>query len=188
MIERMTVLSRWLVAGVLTLGAVAAPVAADEGRPLIREVRFGVLAHDIPGIWSGFRLETTAPDVNGEIHFRPSVALFGGTLRPVLGGTANFNGGTSKVYVDARWEIEARNGFFFGLGLGIAAHNGWNDATSLDHKALGARALLHFPFEIGYRFQERHSISVYFEHFSNGYSHKYNEGIDGLGMRYGYRF
>ena len=79
-------------------------------------------------------------------------------------------------------------GLWFGLGVGIGFHNGWTDATSLDHKALGSRALLHFPFEIGYRFDQHHSLSVYFEHFSNGYTRKYNEGIDGLGLRYGYRF
>ncbi|HRK19514.1 MAG TPA: acyloxyacyl hydrolase [Hyphomicrobiaceae bacterium] len=155
---------------------------------LIREVRIGVLAHDVPGLWSGFRLETTAPDLNAEVIFTPSLSFFGGVIRPAVGGTWNTNGGTSKAYLDARWQFEAQNGVFFGVGIGVAVHDGVRDISSPDHKALGARALLHFPLEIGYRFDRHHSVSLYFEHFSNGYTNRYNEGIDGLGARYGYKF
>ena len=177
---------RHVLAGLLALVSFGGLASAEA--PYVRELRLGVLAHDVPGIWSGFRLETTTPDLNGEVVLRPALPLFGGAVRPVIGGTVNFAGGTSKGYLDARWEYETKGGLWFGLGLGIAAHNGWNDATSVDHKALGSRVLLHFPFEIGYRFDPHHSLSIYFEHYSNGYSHKYNEGIDGIGLRYGYRF
>lgn len=155
---------------------------------LIREVRIGVLAHDVPGLWSGFRLETAAPDLNAEVILTPSLSLFGGEIRPAVGGTWNTDGGTSKAYLDARWQYEARNGFFVGVGIGVAVHDGVRDISSPDHKALGGRVLLHFPLEIGYRFDGHNSVSFYFEHFSNGYTNTYNEGIDGLGVRYGYKF
>jgi hypothetical protein len=31
-------------------------------------------------------------------------------------------------------------------------------------------------------------VSVYFEHTSNAYTEKFNEGLDRIGVRYGYRF
>jgi hypothetical protein len=62
------------------------------------------------------------------------------------------------------------------------------DLEDWDRKALGSRVLFHFPAEIGYRFDERNSLSVYFEHTSNGYTVHPNEGLDRLGIRYGYRF
>jgi hypothetical protein len=47
---------------------------------------------------------------------------------------------------------------------------------------------LHIPFELGYRFDERQSMSVYFEHMSNGNLADHNEALDSIGIRYGYRF
>jgi hypothetical protein len=55
-------------------------------------------------------------------------------------------------------------------------------------KALGSRVLFHIPVEIGLRFDDHNSLSVYFEHTSNGYTQDFNEGLDRLGVRYGYRF
>ncbi len=177
-----------LVARLSAICALAAPVLAQPTRPLINEIRFGMLAHDVPGLWSGWRIETEKPDVNGEVILSPSLAFLGGTVRPALGGTWNFNGGTSKAYADARWEYQTALGVFFGLGMGLAVHNGYRDPVSLDHKALGSRVLFHFPAELGYRFAGGQTVSIYFEHISNGYTRRSNEGLDGLGVRYGFKF
>ncbi len=147
-----------------------------------------MLAHDVPRLWSGWSIETHRPDLNGEVIFSPSVNFLGGAIRPVLGGSYNSAGGTSKAYVDARWESNLGPGVFFGLGIGAAVHNGTLDPVSLNHKALGSRVLFHFPAEVGYRFEGGHSLSVYFEHNSNGYTQKSNEGLDDLGVRYGFKF
>ena len=116
------------------------------------------------------------------------VPFLGGTLRPAIGASVNTAGYTSKAYLDARWEIDLRYGIFFGLGLGAAVHDGKLEAALPDHKALGSRVLFHIPVEIGYRFDERNSISVYFEHMSNGNFADHNEALDSIGVRYGYRF
>lgn len=168
--------------------SLAAPAIAQQARPLVDEVRLGILAHDVPGLWSGWRIETSRPDFNAELIFSPSVRFLGGTVRPVIGGSYNSGGGTSKAYADARWESNTGLGVFFGLGLGAAVHNGYLDPVSLDHKALGSRVLFHIPAEIGYRFEGGHSLSLYFEHTSNGYTQKSNEGLDDLGIRYGFKF
>lgn len=166
--------------------SVGGPAHAQQV-PLIREYRIGVLAHDVPGLWSGFRLERGI-DANLELILSPSIDFLGGSIRPAIGGSFNFSGGTSKAYLDARWMYEGPSGWFVGLGIGAAVHDGVLDPTEVDRKALGRRVLFHFPLEVGYRVGGHHSVSLYFDHMSNAYTTKYNEGLDTLGVRYGYKF
>ena len=161
--------------------------AQETFAPTRIEIRAGVLAHDVPGLWSGFRLESGV-DINAELLLGPGVAFLGGTVRPVIGGSVNTAGGTSKAYLDARWEFDTSCGIFFGLGVGAAIHDGNLDASDPDRKALGSRVLFHIPIEVGYRFDERRSVSVFFEHMSNGNFADSNEALDSIGVRYGHRF
>ena len=48
--------------------------------------------------------------------------------------------------------------------------------------------LIHVPIELGFRFDQHNSLSIYFEHMSNAGLADANEGMDLLGARYGYRF
>ena len=162
-------------------------IPANAASPFIYEAKFGVLYHDVPHLWSGFRLERGV-DINGELILSPALPFLGGTIRPAIGGTVNTDGYTSKGYIDARWQIELPSRFYFGLGIGAAFHDGRVDPDAPDRKALGSRLLFHIPIELGYRFDDHNSISVYFEHISNGYTRSVNEGLDSLGVRYGYRF
>jgi lipid A 3-O-deacylase len=176
-----------LVAVVCAALASTQAAAQQAAVPLVHELRLGVLVHDMPGLWSGFRLERGA-DINVEALLSPSLPVFGGHLRPAIGASLSTAGQTSRGYVDARWQYETVSGVFLGLGLGAVLHNGTVGPTELDRKALGARVLFHIPFEIGYRFDKHNSLSVYFDHMSNAYTQKYNEGLDSLGVRYGYKF
>lgn len=155
---------------------------------LVREIKAGAVAHDVDGLWSGFSLEREAADLNVEAILSPSVPLLWGVIRPAVGGTVNFNGDTSHAYLDARWEVESPSGIFFAIGLGAAVHDGRIDPDKWDRKALGSRVLFHVPIELGYRFDQHNSLSVYFEHMSNAGLADSNEGMDFLGVRYGYRF
>ena len=53
-----------LLAGVTVL-SIDAPSAVAQS-PYLYEAKFGVLAHDVPNLWSGFRLESGI-DINGEL-------------------------------------------------------------------------------------------------------------------------
>jgi len=156
--------------------------------PLVQELKIGVLAHDVPDLWSGFRAEPNSVDINIEALLFPSVAFLGGTIRPAIGGSISTVGATSTAYIDARWQYETACGIFFGIGLGAAVHDGQLQLEDWDQKALGSRVLFHIPAEVGYRFDEHNSLSAYFEHMSNAYTVSPNEGMDRLGIRYGYRF
>ena len=99
------------------------------------------------------------------------MAFLGGAFRPALGATINFNGDTSKAYLDARWQRDFAGGMFLALGLGVAVHNGSalfdTYIPDPNAKELGRRVLFHPNVEIGYRLDEHRSVSVFFEHISN---------------------
>jgi len=175
------------IAAALAAGMALPQPAAAQTAPSSLELRGGVLAHDVPGLWAGFSLEDGV-DINAELLFGRGIGVLGGTLRPALGVSVNTLGFTSRAYLDARWEIAFESGIFLGLGLGAAVHDGLTDPTEPDRKALGSRVLFHIPIELGLRLDARNSVSVYFEHTSNGNLATYNEGLDAIGVRYGYRF
>lgn len=177
--------SRVTAAFLLTTCGTVQPVFADG---LVSEVKVGVLAHDVPDLWSGFQREEDSFDINAELLLSPSAIFLGGTLRPAAGVSVNTAGDTSFAYLDARWQYDFDGGMFFATGIGAAVHDGDLELEDVDRKALGSRVLLHFPVELGYRIDDHNSLSVYFEHFSNGYTQDANEGMDNLGIRYGYRY
>jgi len=168
----------------IAIGA-SAPAHAADG--ILYEVKGGVLAHDVPDLWSGTRLERGVT-VNGEVAFAPSVDVLWGTIRPAVGGSLATDGGTSYAYADLHWQIGGPAGLFFGIGIGGAVHDGKLGPTAPDQKALGSRVLFHVPIEAGIEFADHYRVSVYFEHVSNGYFASPNEGLDNLGVRFGYRF
>lgn len=172
------------------VGSIGSPHVFAEERKMtawLHEIKFGVLHHDTGGLWSNFRRESGA-DLNLEAIFSPHIQFLGGTIRPALGGSANTVGDTSKLYAGMRWQYEHSSGLFLGIGLGGAIHDGKLHLHHSDRKALGSRVLFHIPVEIGYRFNAKGSLSIFFDHVSNAYLATANEGMDTLGGRLGYRF
>jgi len=177
-----------LVVASLIAGSSAGAAWADD---LLYAVKIGALAHDVPDLWSGFQIEHNAVDINIEAQLAAAWAMpWGGAIRPVIGGSINTRGQTSDGYIDARWQMDCPSGLFFGLGLGAAIHDGeiGGKGSDPDMKWLGSRVLFHIPAEVGYHLDAHNDLSVYFEHMSNAYTQKYNEGMDRIGVRYGYRF
>lgn len=160
----------------------AAPVA-EPAAGLISEVRFGAFAHDVtynrePGV-----------DLNGEILFR-RLDFFDlvGTFRPHLGGMINTAGATSQVYAGLSWTVDLTANLFVEGGVGGAIHTGELEANRADRKGLGSRVLFRVAGTIGWRFDEHHSLSATWGHISNADLADPNEGLDVVGLRYGYRF
>jgi hypothetical protein len=179
------------IAGLATV-CVATGTTGSSAGDVLYAVKLGVLAHDVPDLWSGFQVEQNAADINIEAQFAAAWTLPWGAIRPMIGGTINTRGDTSHAYIDARWQGDCPSGLFFGLGLGAAVHDGAlgpgpNNENS-DKKWLGSRVLFHIPVEIGYHLDAHNDLSVYFEHTSNAYTAEFNEGLDRIGVRYGYRF
>lgn len=182
-----------LAALLIFLLAASSATAADPGQPpepggYFHRVFLGLLAHDVSGLWSGTRKEDGV-DINAEIVFcRPGISVLAGTLRPNLGLSVNSQGDTSKFYGGVLWEINSQQGFFLATGLGAALHNGELDTDDKDKKSLGSRVLFRIPIEVGYQVTERHSLSILFDHVSNAGLASSNEGLDTIGIRFGYSF
>jgi hypothetical protein len=161
----------------------AAPVRAQS---LIYEVRGGVLAHDVPIVAAGHY--ENGVSLNAELAFAPSLPLFGGAIRPVLGGTFTTNQATSWAYLDVRWEWSGSL-LFFGIGVGPSIHTGDSLYYSYpQNKGLGSRILFHVPVEIGLQITPANRVSVYYEHVSNGFLVYPNPGMDNIGLRLAHRF
>ena len=79
-----------------------------------------------------------------------------------------------------------------GLTLGVSFGPGFNDgeihSTSSDRKSLGSNVLFRVAGEIGYQITPRYNVSAYLDHISNGGFAKYNDSINDLGLRFGYKF
>lgn len=67
-------------------------------------------------------------------------------------------------------------------------HDGELRTRRRGKKALGSRVLLRIPIEFGYQLTEHHRLSLMFAHVSNADLADPNQGLDTLGIRYGYWF
>lgn len=173
-------LPAWLAAAVILCGATCQAFPVDE-------LRIGILYHDL-GLWGGSGQEDGI-DFNAELIFSPSAEILGGLLRPNLGFSLNNRGDTSKIYAGGVWEYTGGCGWFIDLGLGLTVHNGETENANPDqNNQLGSPLLFRLSVEPGFTIRERHRISLMFDHISNGYLADPNEGLDTLGIRYGYRF
>jgi hypothetical protein len=164
------------------------PPGTSPGPGIFHGLRLGLLAHDLGGLWSNTRAEGGV-DMNAEIVFRkPHFMLWEGVILPNLGISINSQGDTSKIYGGVVWEFQFRNGLFFNIGTGLAVHDGQLESDDPNKKQLGSRVLFREPIEFGFTFLERHRISILFDHISNAYLASPNEGMDTLGVRYGFQF
>jgi len=67
-------------------------------------------------------------------------------------------------------------------------HNGKTELESNDRKALGCRFLFRGAAGLGWRLTENHNIGLHFDHISNAFLCGENEGMETIGVRYGYQF
>ncbi|MDP3480638.1 MAG: acyloxyacyl hydrolase [Desulfoprunum sp.] len=161
---------------------------AAENKTWVHEVRIGLLDHDTDNLWSGSSREAGV-DVNAELIFTPKYELWHGRIRPNLGLSVNSQGDTSKVYAGGVWQFLWKNGFILDLGAGLAVHDGEiENPEAVDKKKLGSRILLHFAVELGYSLSAHSRVFLMSDHISNGYTADPNEGLDTVGIRYGYLF
>jgi hypothetical protein len=165
------------------------PGPSGEGRTkLIQEVRFGIMAHDVGGLWSGDRKEDGV-DYGAEIVFgRPLGHFWSGVILPNVGFDWHNRGDTSKAYGGLIWHWNNDRRLSFEIGLGAAVHTGERETRDDERKQLGSKLLFRIPIELGYEVAERQRVSLFFEHVSNAWLADENEGMDLLGLRWAYKF
>jgi len=179
--------TRVLAALLLLLGL---PLNASAGDPLfgIHQVRVGVMMHDVSGLLSRNHKEDGF-DSGLELVFDRKIAeLWSGVIRPNLGFTWNNRGETSKAYagVIGRWTFDSP--FSFEFAFGGTVHTGERESRDPDKKELGSKLLFRSSLELGWSVAEHQQISLYYDHISNaGLAHK-NQGMDLVGLRWGWTF
>ncbi len=154
----------------------------------VSEIRGGVLAHD-QGPFSSNKEDGV--DLNLEVLFNsPGFLDLILSPRPHAGITGNTSGDTSQFYIGLGWEWTFFENWFAGLTLGGAAHEGELSTSdgARDKKELGCRILFRGSVDLGYRFRGPHSVMAHFSHISNAKLCDQNDGLENIGLRYGYRF
>jgi lipid A 3-O-deacylase len=158
----------------------------------ITEVLVGVVDHDTGVINTATE---GGVDLTAELRFKPLGGAFFEFLRsprPHLGFNLNDSGNTSAVYTGLTWAWPFGNRYFLGVALGGAVHNGTIETDNRQKKRndneLGCRVLFREAVELGFTFLKRHAISIRFDHLSNANLCDENEGLDTVGLVYGYRF
>lgn len=171
------------------------PASESENRypnPLlgiITQAEIGFAYHDA-GVFG--RHKEPGGDFDGEIRFLPIEWLdFMASPRPHLGIHVNTSGATNQIFTGITWEFWFWDNFFIDPSFGLS----FNDACCLDHgppadsKQLGSHVLFREAVDLGWNFSGPHSVSILLDHVSHGHIlASENEGMDTLGIRYGYRF
>ena len=173
----------------LTAGAGWAADEAGGGTAftdIVSEVRVGVLAHDYGPFSSN---KEDGVDGNLEILFAsPAFLDLVLSPRPHIGGSVNSSGDTSQAYLGLTWEFDVLDAVFIDLTFGGAVHNGNLNDDELGRKDLGCRTLFRGAIGVGYRITPNHNIAIQLDHISNAKLCDRNEGLETVGVRYGYRF
>jgi len=177
--------------------------AGQTASTWLSELRGGVLWHD-PAWLAGGR--ESSVDINGELLFvTPLPRAWAESLspawrwlatpRPHIGFSANTSGRTSFGYLGATWSMALARDVFrpgdairFDVFGGGAVHDGLRNTTLSDRKALGSSVLFRGGGEIGYQFDQRYSVSLFIDHLSNAGLSRKNEGLNTVGLRFGFGF
>ena len=163
---------------------VATPQASND--KIISEIRVGALVHD-EGPFS--HRKESGYDANLEILFTsPDFLGVVWAPRPHIGMSYNSDGDTNQAYLGLTWEWMFFGNYFANFSLGGGYHDGFKETDKLDRKSLGCSILFRESIDIGYRFGGVHSIMAHLDHISNAKLCSTNEGLESVGIRYGYHF
>lgn len=108
--------------------------------------------------------------------------------RPFIGANINTTSDTSAINAGANWDWYFMKRAFASFAFGGALHNGKEATTRLDRKELGSHALFYLALELGYRIDVHNSVALRIDHMSNAKMADNNEGLDSVGIMYGYHF
>jgi len=192
---RRTVTALALLGATLFAWSASAPAAKAD---LIDEAWIGGYAHDISDIGHG--KESNTEDVQLEVDTgQPALLRFLGA--PHLNAVVSFNsaGESDFAAVGLAWDHRLVGPLYASLQFGIGETDGVDTPPSgpagdYDRRhrlLLGSRALFREAAGLNWRVAPRWDIGVQYWHASNGEilgSSKFNEGINDLGLRVGYRF
>ena len=189
-------LALWLFPGVVAAGDLPSQqpilqLAQSEsseptGNGILSELRLGAMAHDVGAFG---RQEEDGINLNVEFMFvSPEFLSAIWSPRPHAGFSVNSSSGTNQAYLGLTWTWEFLGKMFAEASFGGAYHDGETVTNDLKRKSLGCKVLFRESVSLGYNLTEAHNLSLMLDHISSAKLCDPNEGLDTLGLRYGYRF
>lgn len=178
-------------------------MAAGPARAGIDESYIGVMAHNICVTDCKNADKEDGPSLELQLSFdSPSFLHWLGSPTPYIVGSLNTAGDTSFGGVGLDWRFEFADHWAIEPGVGYVVHNGelnnpypsgdpQAQLFSADHVLLGSQDLfrtsLGLTREIG---DGPWEAQLYFSHLSHGQilGEGRNQGMDQLGIRFGYRY
>jgi hypothetical protein len=182
-----------LASSAVGLAALLCAASSPARAEIFDQVWIGGYAHDISD-W-GLGKESNTADVQLEVDTaQPQFLRFLGA--PHLNATLALNtaGKTDFGSVGLAWDHRLVGSLYGSLQFGIGDSDGVTEPTDNPKDAnrllLGSKALFREAGGVNWRMKNHWLIGVQFVHASNGLilGHRYNEGINDLGIRIGYRF
>jgi hypothetical protein len=168
----------------LCLGLASTPVLS-EPLGIVSELKFGILAHDVP-IIAADNIEGGV-DLNAEVLFvRLSPKSW--NFRPHIGVQSSSTGDTSQVYAGFTTTHYLTDNIWGAFSGGGTIHNGETSRFGKRRKAFGSRVLFRLALELGLDVTEHASVSLYYDHESNAFLVDENPGIDNVGVRLRWKF
>ena len=158
-----------------------------EGSSYLYAIRGGIMIHDVNILGHS---EESGADFNLELLFSsPDWLEWLWAPHPHIGVAIHSQGDTHQVYSGLTWEKIFSNNIFLSLGLGLTLHSGARECSQrCNVKELGSDLLFRESLEAGYQINRHHSLSIIFFHISNAGLLSENDGMNHLGLRYGYSF
>jgi hypothetical protein len=175
----------------LVFVAIAPGGAAFAQQGLVDEVRFGVYDHDTDLI--GSKKEGGVDLILEVLSRRITWLDFIGGPRFIVGTAINTAGRTNQLYFGLmrRWELfgdvlKTGDAIFLEGTLGGSFHDGKLDVVGTpeeEHwKSRGTRLLFRENIGLGYRFDEKWSVTLNLNHISNAGLAGRNEGMNDIGL------
>lgn len=171
----------------------AAPAYAQEDRrgfginADMIEARIGAAFYDT-GPLTNFEFQDFV--LNGELLLpSPGFLSAVGSPRPYVGfDVTTADNPINFFYAGLNWDYNLTDRFYLSGSLGGAVNTADNLTNSPNTRSLGTRGTFHLGGAVGYDFTPRLTGQLYWNHFSNGYLSRPNDGHDSLGLRFGARF
>lgn len=187
-------------AGIAAFGALMA--LAPQAQAGVDEIYVGVMQHNICVLDCKNADKEDGPNVEFQVSFdSPGFLRWAGAPQPYIMASANTAGSTSFGGVGLEWRWDFAERWALEPGFGYVIHDGAtenpfpggspeNVAFSNENLLLGSKDLFRTSLGLTRDFEGPWEAQLFFEHLSNGQilSSGHNQGIDQLGIRFGYQF
>jgi lipid A 3-O-deacylase len=184
------------------LAVLGAALAMSGQAHALDEVYVGVMAHNICVTDCKNADKEDGPVVELQADFEsPEFLHWAYSPRPYVVASLNVAGDTSFVGVGLDWRFEIGDKWAISPGVGYVVHNGETNlpypdgspeaaAFTEEHVLLGSRDLFRTTLGVSREIGEHWEVQGFFSHLSHGQilGNGRNQGMDQLGVRFGYRF